>query len=289
MATIATDLAAAQIAMVAAAKYTYEHNPVAPNVFTRMPLGKGNKSQTTFKFASGGLAWDLEDGVDMTNEQALTITTVDHTTDEAGCKVIVSRKLRNQMTEDVMKAGGKVIGNMMSRKMDRDGLALLSGFSNGFTNAGTVLSLGYLSAAVSQLDGQSEPCPRPLVMAVHPHQLNGFVDQLVIASNGQNFPSELVLDYLRNHWRGNDKIYGVSVMAAGNLQNNTSGTTTGATGAIFNPSAFIYLVGWEPTTWVEEDPSGRFSEIGISADYGMAEDDDNYGRFMNFDNAAPTS
>ncbi len=245
MTTMATDdsLSSGQIAMVAAARFTYEHNAVCPNVFTKMMLGKGNKSQTTVKFSSGGAAWDLEDGKDMTNEQALIITTVDHTTDEAGCKMLLSDKLINQLNADAMKAGGVVIGNMMAKKMAQDGNSLFSGFSNGLTNAGTVLSLGYHTAAIGQLMGQSEPCPWPIVAVYHPHQLQGFIDQLSIAASGQNFPDSLVLDYLKNYWRGNDKLYGVSIFADGFISNNTSGTTTGANGAIFSPKAFIYLIG----------------------------------------------
>ncbi len=291
MTTMATDdsLASGQIAMVAAARFTYEHNAVCPNVFTKMMLGKGNKSQTTVKFSSGGSAWDLEDGKDMTNEQALQITTVDHTTDEAGCKMLLSDKLINQLDADAMRAGGRVIGNMMAKKMAQDGNVLFSGFSNGITAAATVLSLGYHTAAITQLKGQSEPVPWPMVAGYRPHQLEGFIDQLTIASNGQNFPTEFVADLLRNHWRGNDKYYGTAVFADGFLANNTSGTTTGATGAIFSPTAFIYLVGWEPKNWLTYDDSARAHEVGIVADYGMAEEDDAYGRFMNFDNQAPTS
>ncbi len=58
---------------------------------------------------------------------------------------------------------------------------------------------------------------------------------------------------------------------------------------MFSPQAFIYLVGWEPENWVEEDKSLRGWEIGIVADYGMVEEDDSYGRYMLFESGAPTS
>ena len=42
--TTASDLAAGQIAIVATARYTYEHDAVCTNLFTRMTLAPGEKS-----------------------------------------------------------------------------------------------------------------------------------------------------------------------------------------------------------------------------------------------------
>ena len=113
MPTDAQDLTNGQIAMVATARYTYERIAVCTNLFTKMTLGPGEKSKYIPKFASGGAASDLTDGIDMTEETAITITGNTHTTDEAGCKVIITKKLRAQLKEDAYKAAGKIIGNMM--------------------------------------------------------------------------------------------------------------------------------------------------------------------------------
>ena len=288
MPTTASDLAAGQIAFVAAARFTYEHQAVCTNLFTKKVLSKGNKSQYIPKFGSA-VAADLVDGLDMTNEQSLTITGTTHTTDEAGLKVIITKKLRNQLDADAYAAAGKVVGNAMGKKIDQDGLSLFSGLDSGFTAAATVLVLGYLAAGNAQLQGQSEPVPPPYVGVFHPYQLNGIVDQLTVPSSTLTFPDSLSLPLLRNYWKGQDKLYGTQIFADGNIQNNTSGTTTGANGAMFSPMAFIYLVGWEPENWVVEDNSLRGWEIGIVADYGMVEEDGSYGRFLNMDNTAPTA
>ncbi len=288
MATVASDLAAGQIAMIDAARYTMEHAVVAPNVFTKLSLNAGEVSKFIPKFG-GVTAGDLTDGLDMTGEQVLTISGTAHTTDEAGCKVIITRKLRHQLKEDAYRAAGKVIGNAMGKKIDQDGLSLFSGLNSGFTAAATVLSLGYLAAAVSQCQGQAEPVPGSLVAVFHPYQINAFVDQLTVPSVTLTFPDELSLPLLKNYWVGQQKVYNTNIFRGGNIQNNTSGTVTAAHGAVFSPSAFIYLVGWEPDEWMEPDGSLRGWEIGIVADYGMVEEDGTYGRYMNFDNQAPTS
>ncbi len=284
MPTDAADLAAGQIAMVAKARYTYERVAVCTNLFTRMTLDAGEKSKYIPKFAAGGAAADLIDGVDMTQETALTITGTTHTTDEAGCKVIITRKLRHQLKEDAYVAAGKIIGNMMGRKIDQDGVDLFSGLSNSLGAASSILAIGSLAAAVAQLKGQSEPVPEPYVAVFHPYTVNGIVDQLTVPSATLTFPDSISLPMVKEWWRGQTKLYGINVFEDGNI---TAGSV--AYGAVFAPETFIYLVGWEPENWVEEDKSLRGWEIGIVADYGMVEEDGTYGRYMYFNATAPTS
>src|SRR3990172_9557844 len=136
--------------MVAKARYTYERVAICTNLFTRMTLEPGEKSKYIPKFAAGGAAQDLTDGVDMTQETAITISGTTHTTDEAGCKVIVTKKLRAQLKEDAYSAAGKIIGNMMGRKIDNDGVGLFSGFGTSVGAASTTLTLGHLAAGIDR-------------------------------------------------------------------------------------------------------------------------------------------
>jgi hypothetical protein len=222
----------------------------------------------------------------MTQETALTITGSTFTTSEAGCKVIITKKLRAQLKEDAYSAAGKVIGNMMGRKIDTDGVALFSGFSGQLGIAGTVITLGKIAAAVAQLQGQSEPVPGPYVGVFHPYMINAFVDQLTTANTTNFGQSPLYAQtdaILNDYFRGREKLYGVSIYADGNITSGSAGH-----GAVFNKDALIYLVGWEPENWVEEDKSLRGWEIGIVADYNMVENDDTYGRDMLCAATAPT-
>ncbi len=285
MPTTASDLAAGQIAMVAKARFTYERVAVCTNLFTRMTLDAGEKSKYIPKFASGGAAQDLTDGVDMVNETALTITGTTHTTDEAGCKVIITKKLRNQLKEDAYVAAGRVIGNMMGRKIDADGVALFSGLDTTIGAASSILAIGSVAAAVAGLTGQSEPVPGPYVGVFHPYTINGIIDQIAGTATFPAFPDAFSLPLLQDYFRGRERLYGVSIFADGNIL----ATSATGYGAVFSPMAFIYLVGWEPENWIEEDKSLRGWEIGIVADYSMVEEDGTYGRAMLFDATAPTS
>ena len=282
--TTAADLAAGAVAMVGAARYTYEPIQVFKNTVNVHRMGKGEKSYYVPKFGTI-VAEGLIDGVDMANSQTLTISGTTHTTNEAGCKVIVTKKLANQFKGNVARDAGKVIGNAMGKKMDQDGLTLYSGLDSGLSNANTAFGLGYAAAAVTQCIGQAEPAPMPMAFVLHPYQLNTIVD--AIATPGtSHMPSEYQQAVLQNHFAGIIKMNGVPVFHDSNISIDSDND---AYGAIYSKEAFIYVVGWEPDTWVVWDDSLRGWEIGIVADYSMVEEDGTYGRYLLFDNAQPTA
>lgn len=282
--TNATDLTNGQIAMVGAARFTYEHRTLCTKLFTRMDLEKGSKSLYIPKFGKI-TASDLTDGIDMSASQQLTITGTTHSTDEAGCKVIITKKLREQMKADAYASAGKVIGNAMLKKIDQDGLTLFSGIDSGVGAASTAFSIDYLRAAISQCYGQAEPVPLPLQTVLHPFHYDDIVNEIATPGTN-NYPPDLVNEYLQYYFRGTEKLFATPIYVTGNI---TPDGSDDAYGAVFSKSAFIYLVGWEPDTWVEEDKSLRGWEIGIVADYAMVEEDGTYGRYLLFDAAAPTS
>lgn len=286
MATIASDLAAGQIAMVGEARHTYEHKAVFTNTVSRYTLKDGEKSIYIPKFGTIN-ATDLTDGEDMTDDQQLVITGTTHTTDEAGCKVIITKKLRKQLKADAYEAAGRVIGSAMGRKMDTDGLTLFSSLTGGLGAAGTIFTPGYWAAAAAQLMGQAEPVPEPYALLIHPYTLSPIVDYFTPLTNEtQNLPPEFQSKILKNYWRGSDKLYRVPLFVDGNITINSADD---AFGAMYSRDCFIYIVGWEPENWVEYDNSMRGWEIGVVADYAMVEEDDSYGRYMFFDASVPVS
>ena len=283
--TTGADLAAGSVAMVGMARYTYEHEAVFTNTVNKMTIGQGEKSIYIPKFGSIVMN-DLTDGVDMSNAQTLSITGTTHTTDEVGAKVIVTKKMRNQLKEPAFRAAGKVIGNSMGKKLDQDGLALYTGLDNEVGADGTTFTLGHVLAAVTQCRGQAEPVPWPMIMVMHPYNLSILIDKFSDPSTS-NFPEAYMLDTLRDYWVGNVKLYNLPVLSDGNIILDVSTATTH--GAVYSKEAFIYVVGYEPENWVVYDDSLRGWEIGIVHDYKMVEEDGTYGRDMFFETTEPTS
>lgn len=252
-----------------------------------MTLGPGEKSIYIPKFGKV-TANDLTDGIDMTEAQSLNITGTTHTTDEAGCKVIITKKLANQLKEPAFRAAGKVVGNAMAKKIDQDGLGLFTGLSTAIgSGSADTFSIAYMQAGVSQMYGQSEPVPEPFFCVIHPFHLHAIVGAL--AGSATTYADVDSSAALRYYWRGNEKLFNTPVFATGNITGSAAGTSSASYGALFCKETFIYLVGWEPENWMEEDKSLRGFEIGIVADYGMVEEDDSYGRKLYFKTPTPTS
>ncbi len=285
MATTAADLAAGAIAMVAKARYTYEHLNVFGNTVTVMRMGQGEKSIYIPKFGTV-VTQDLIDGVDMANDQKLTITGTTHVTAEAGCKVIVTKRLRNQLKEPAFRAAGIVIGNSMGKKMEEDGLTLYSGLDSGLGSGTTTMSLGILAASITQCLGQAEPVPPPMAVVLHPYTLNALVDLIATPSSTNHMPPGYQESVLREHFAGIDKLYGLPIFRSGRISIDTNDD---AYGAVYSKLAFIHVVGWEPDNWIVYDDSLRGWEIGIVSDYAMVEEDGTYGRYLFYDATAPTS
>jgi hypothetical protein len=283
--TDAADLAAGAVAMVGEARFTIEHQAVFTNTVVPMKMAQGEKSIYIPKFGTV-VTEDLIDGVDMANSQALTITGTTHTTDEAGCKVIVTKKLKNHLKAPAFRAAGKVIGNSMQKSIDKAGLALYSGLDSGLSQANNSFTLGYLAAAVTQCIGQSEPSPIPLAVVAHPYLLHPLIDLLATPANTAPMAEAYQMAVLRNHFMGIDKLYGVPIFRDANA---TIDTSDDSYGAIYSKSAFIYITGYEIENWVVYDDSLRGWEIGIVHDYAMVEEDGTYGRYLLFDATAPTS
>ena len=282
--TTAADLAAGAIAMVAEARFTIQHQAVFINTVDKRSMGQGQKSMFVPKFGTV-VCEDLMDGVEIPNSQTLTLSGTTHTTDEVGAIVVITKKLRQQLTADAFRVGGKVLGDGMQKKLDESGLSLFSGLNSGLSNANTSFSVGYLAAAITQCLGQSEPCPPPLSCVAHPYLLHPLIDA-ISAPGTSNMPPAFQDEVLRQHFMGLDKLYGIPIFRSGNA---TIDSSSDSYGAVYSKSAFIYITGYEIENWVVYKERLRGWEIGIVHDYAMVEEDGAYGRFLLFDATAPTS
>jgi hypothetical protein len=280
--TLAADLANGQIAMVGEARFTIEQQTPAAALFNKKVLEKGSKSLFLPKWGKV-TAKDLTDGVDMTEAQSLSMSGTTATTSEAGCKVIITKKLANQLNADAFRDAGTIIGNAMAKKIDTECVALFSGLSGVIGSASTSFSIAYAQAAATQVNGQDEPVPDPIQFMLHPYTYHDIKTNLSQPGTSM-LPPSMQEPALKNKWRGNEPLYGYPIYVD---QNITSGTS--CYGALFSKYAFIYIVGWEPETWMEYDSSLRGWELGVVTDFDTVEDDDTYGRALLFDASVPTS
>ena len=142
-----------------------------------------------------------------------------------------------------------------------------------------------MRAAIAQCYGQAEPVPLPLYCVLHPYMYDEVVNDIATPAATSQFET-YGKEFLQYYYRGNEKLWNTPIFVTGNI---TADTADDAYGAVFAKQAFIYLIGWEPENWLEEDKSLRGFEIGIVADYGMVQEDGTYGRALLYDITAPTA
>ncbi len=116
--------------MLAAARYTEEHNAPMVGLIEKFNLGKGEYQLTVPKVGQM-TAEDLTEGQDMIDSEDIDVSTVTATTAEVGLKVIITDTLLQQNNEDVFKIIGRQMGDAMARKKDTDIIALFPSLNGG--------------------------------------------------------------------------------------------------------------------------------------------------------------
>lgn len=269
--------------VLAACRFTADHNAPCVNLIEHFTLGKGQK-QLTVPRAGQVTAQSLTDGVDMVDEADIGITTTDLTTSEVGLKFIVTDKLIRQFNEDVFKIMGKQGGDGIARKKDEDVIALFDGFSSAQGEFGKPITFTFWAACRAIL--QTAKAPLPISCVLHPYTV-GVLSQSVgrqsVATTA--IPHGLTEDLIRDFWSLN--IDGVPVFHDGNITTGTGGR--GAIGAMFSKEALCIIESLAPNVERERDASRRAWEINMVTDYSVFELMDDYGVEMQYEAIVPST
>ena len=273
----------AQNIIIAAARYTEEHNAPAMNLIEQFTLPKGAKQVTVPKVGQMSMQ-DLTDGVDIVDEEDIGMTTVDLTASEVGAKIILTDKLVRQSAENVFSMIGRPLGDGMARKKDVDVLALYSGFSTDIGAAGRSMSLANVSAAVAYAKGKKFGSNVYIVQ--HPFAVWDIANTAVTASSTYPVPAGWSADLLGNFFSGLRPINGVPIFEDGNISIDSSDD---AVGVIADRSALAVLKSVDMNKEQDRDISLRATEVVITADYGVFELDDSKGVALTLDAGTPAT
>jgi len=273
----------AQRTIIAAARYTEEHNAPALALIEKFTLGKGEKTVTVPKVGQMTMS-DLVDGQDIVDEEDIGMTTLDLTASEVGAKIILTDKLVRQSSPNVMAIIGRQLGDGMARKKDNDVTALYGSFSTqlGATTKELIAANVHACIAIAK----SSKFGNQLYINHHPNtvaQLSGEA-----AGTAATYPMAdgWSVDLLKNFWSGLRPMNGVSIFEDGNLTEDANGD---ATGVIADKSALAVLVSVDTRTERQRDASLRATEVVITADYGVFELDDSKGAGMLYKASNPAT
>ena len=273
----------AQRIILAAARYTEEHNAPAINLIEQFTLPKGAKQVTVPKVGQMSMS-DLVDGQDIIDEEEIGMTTVDLTAAEVGAKVILTDKLVRQAADNVMSMVGRQLGDGMARKKDNDVTALYSGFSTDLGASGRDFDIANVAAAVAYAKGSN--FGSQLYINHHPFTIFDLAKEAAGTAATYPMTPGWSQDLLGNFWSGIRPIFGVPIFEDGNITRTTAAAKVG-----FNAdkTALAVLQSVDTRTERQRDASLRATELVMTSDYGVFELDDSRGAALTLDSTTPAT
>jgi hypothetical protein len=263
-------------------RYTAESATPCQNLIEHFRLGSGEKQLTIPKAGSVSMD-DLIDGVDIIQSKDIAITTTDLTTAEVGGKFILTDKLIRQFNEDVFAMVGRLGGDAMARKKDKDIIALFSGLNGGTTLGVADEPLGREQAVGCIAHALAKLYPEPISVVHHPNALSALAKSLMAVGDTYyaGILGDLSEELLRRFW--SMRVNGVNFFWDSNIVPDSSDD---GIGAIFSKNAMAIIESQAMNVERERDASLRAWEVVTVADYGVFEIDDGYGAAMTYDCAA---
>jgi len=275
----------AQRIIIAAARYTEEHNAPAMALIESFNLPKGAKQVTVPKVGQMSMS-DLVDGQDIIDEEEIGMTTVDLTASEVGAKIILTDKLVRQSAPNVMSIVGRQLGDGMARKKDTDVHALYSSLNGGTTLGAAAASMSLANTAGAIAYAKANKFGSQVYILQHPNAVFDIANTAVTASSTYPVPAGWSAELLGNFFSGLRPLNGVPIFEDGNLSVDSSDD---AIGVIADKSALAVLKSVDTRTERQRDASLRATEVVLTADYGVFELDDSRGAALTFDAAAPST
>ena len=196
--------------IIAAARYTEEHNAPAMALIESFSLPKGAKQVTVPKVGQMTVS-DLTDGIDIVDEEEIGMTTVDLTASEVGAKVILTDKLVREQQNNVFTIIGKQLGDAMARKKDTDVHSLYSSL-NGSTTLGAAAataSLANVAGAIAY--AKANKFGSNIYILHHPNTVFDIANTAVTASSTYPVPKGWSEDLLGNFFSGLRPLNGVPI------------------------------------------------------------------------------
>ena len=273
----------AQKTIIAAARYTEEHNAPAMALIEKFTLGKGEKTVTVPKVGQMTMS-DLQDGIDIIDEEDIGMTTIDLTASEVGAKIILTDKLVKQSSPNVMAIIGRQLGDGMARKKDNDVTSLYGSFSTQLGATTKEFKAENVVACISI--AKSSKFGSQLYINHHPNTVAQLAKQAATTAASYPVPNGWSEELLGTFWSGLRPINGVPIFEDGNLSEDSNGD---ATGVIADKSALAVLVSVDTRTERQRDASLRATEVVITADYGVFELDDSKGAGMLYKASNPAT
>ena len=206
---------------------------------------------------------------------AISTSKADITLAEVGLMTNVSDLALNHSASNVIADVGRLFGEAIATKIDRDLTALFGGFSTTVGSASAAITAAKVFEAVAKLRANGVP-GTDLAMVLHP--LVAYDLKSTITSTFAAPASDVGNEALRTGYIG--MLAGVPVYETSNMADssgNFPGTTGDYKGAVFHRDAIAMAMSGDIRIETQRDASARATELVGVATYGVVELHDSYG------------
>ena len=216
----------------------------------------------------------VSEGSDLSST-AIDPTSKTITCSEHGIMTTLTDLGRNAAPRNVAADIGKLFGEAIAKKIDKDLTALFGGFSTTVGSASTVMSASLIFQAVAKLRANAVPAEN-LAAVIHPNV--AFDLKSGLTNTFANPNAGVGNEILRSALVG--AIAGVPIFETSNMTDssgNDPATTGDFKGAVFHPDALGLAMMQDLKIEVQRDASLRADEIVATAVYGVGELNDTNG------------
>mgnify|MGYP003142630544 FL=1 len=253
--------------IIAQARFTAEEQSLMMGLVTQYNIAnEAGKTVQIPKYPAIAAA-DLTEGTDMSSTTVST-SSVSVTVGEVGAQVVLTDMAAFGAGNPAVELG-TVLGNAIATKMDKDLLALFSGFSSGLGSAGAEITVADLFKAQATL--RANKVTGNLAAVLHPFQAYqikaGLTNTFANPNGGDAQNAAMINGYVGT-------IAGIDVYESANL---TVDGNDDAVAAVFAPEALAIAMKRDFGIESQRDASLRAFELNATAAYGVAELDDTFG------------
>ncbi len=166
-------------------KLLRDETGVMRSTATRMDLTAHEGASKNVNNYGRVIAYDVADGVDITQAQSLADTTTTYTPGEVAVQVILAGStMRRVQDPQLLERTGKMLNNAYDLKEDSDGCAQLSSFVPLMGAANDIIGPGMVTGAAARLGigndrANPEPAPKPWFTVLHPLQAHELLARIV--------------------------------------------------------------------------------------------------------------
>lgn len=237
----------------------------------------------------------VSEGQDYESPQSITDTKVTVNPTEVIVQTMLTKRMLSRSPAEIEALIREEHSRAWAERMDLDGLAMFSGFSNGLSSAGNSLTVANFGAGRARVKGNAEPGPDPIVAVLHPYNLWDIlagtiplttgttvvypVQGSVMGGNSPEYANRALSGGLR-------ELFGVPIYEDGLI---TQDSGDDSYNAIFSRNALYLCITDQGSMDPQWDASARAWELNFVGEYAFVERVDAWGYYLFVDALAPTA